>query len=140
VLNGLITFSSREKQKKLQKQVTELRHTLAAKEQETVSDATQAYDGAFSAHEYSMMGSDLNVMSTPSRIARHPQDENHIGLDMEGMPPPRFPSDWQLNKNCGVKRGLNPRLTNTFPIALDHKGRPTKAVQLGPRSLIRIPR
>jgi len=133
--------SQREKQKKLQKQVTELRDQLAAKKQEILSDATQAYDGDFSAHEYSMMRSDLNVMSTPSRRGRHPQDEIHISLDMEGMPPPGFPSDWQLNKvNCGVKRGLNPRLTNTFPIALDRRGRPTKAVQLGPQSLIHIPR
>lgn len=84
-----------------------------------------------------MIPSDLNVMSTPSRIGPHPQDENHIGLDMEGMPPPGFPSDWQLNKV--IKRGLNPRLTNTFPIALDRRGRPTKAVQLGPQSLLRIP-
>lgn len=88
-------------------------------------------------------------MSTPSsRTTRHLQDENLIDLDMRGMPPPKFPSDWQLNKpNCGAlkKRNLNDsaayqRNTNMFPIDLDHKGRPTKAVQLGPRPLIHIPR
>lgn len=101
----------------------------------------QAYDGDCSAHEHSMKRSSLHVMSTPSQIARQPQDENHIVLDMEGMPPPRFPSEWQLNKaNHGTKRSLNPRGTNTFPISLDHKGRPTKAVQLGPHSLIRVTR
>jgi hypothetical protein len=101
----------------------------------------QDYDGDFSAHEHSTMRCNLNGMSTPSRTAHHLQDENHIGLDMEGMPPPRFPSDWQLNKTSyGERRGLNPRVTNTFPITLDHKGRPTKAVQLGPQSLIHVAR
>lgn len=95
-----------------------------------------------------MMRSSLNVMSTPSRTARHLQDENHIDLDMEGMPPPRFPSDWQLNKpNYGAvkKRSLNDsvtyqRATNTFPIDLDRKGRPTRAVQIGPRQMIHVGR
>lgn len=78
-------------------------------------------------------------MST-SRTTRYLQNENNIDLDMEGMPPPKFPSEWQLNRpNHGTlkKRNLNDTVghrpgTNTFPIDLDRKGHPTKAVQLGP--------
>jgi len=136
--------SAREKQKKLQKQITELTHKLDAKEKETMSDTTQGYDGDFSTHEHSTMRSSLHGMSTPSRIARHTQDHDHVDLDMEGMPPPRFPSDWQLNKpNYGAlkRQSLNDahqRATHRFPIDLDRKGRPTRAVQIGPCSLIRI--
>lgn len=104
---------------------------------------TQDYDGDCSVDEHSMIRnrSSLNAMSTPtSRTTRYLQNVNHIDLDMEGMPPPKFPSEWQLNKpNHGAlrKRNLNDTVghrpgTNTFPIDLDRKGHPTKAVQLGP--------
>ena len=101
----------------------------------------QGYDGDFSAHEHSMMRTST---STPSRIARHTQDQDHVDFDMEGMPPPKFLSDWQLNKpNYGAmkKRSANDAHQRpTFPIDLDRKGRPTRAVKIGPRSLIRIAR
>ncbi|KAF8806904.1 hypothetical protein BYT27DRAFT_7167162 [Phlegmacium glaucopus] len=131
----LLESNRREKQKRLHhKQMVEQTQKSATREREAMSDATQDYDGDFSAHEHSMMRSSLNVMSTPSsRTARHLQDENHIDLDMEGMPPLRFHSGWQLNKPK-LKYGTVAR--RPFPLDLDHKGRPNRPVQLGPRSVI----
>jgi len=61
-----------EKQKKLQKQV---RHNVAAKEKETMSDAALArdrdYDGDFSAHEYSMMRRRLGRLTKAVQLRPH---------------------------------------------------------------------
>jgi hypothetical protein len=84
---------------------------------------------------------------TPSKLREYSfQDENDTQLDVEAMPPPNFPSDWQIEGN-GVlkKRNLNGgiatghrRVANPFPVSLDRKGHPTRAVQTGPKSIIHI--
>ncbi|KDR80841.1 hypothetical protein GALMADRAFT_1111130 [Galerina marginata CBS 339.88] len=139
----------KEKNKKLAKQVASLSHRLA--EREPASDATHGYDGDFSAHEESRIHSSFAISSSSSRSPHHSfndENESAIKLDFEGMPPPNFPSDWQLNgPNAGVlkKHNVNvsrhtPGIFPRFPIDLDRKGRPTKAVQLGPRSIVHVGR
>ena len=67
-------------------------------------------------------------------------------LVLEGIPCANFPSDWQIEgSNVLQKRNTNGtvvsgqrRVANPFPINLDKKGYPTRAVQLGPRSIIHI--
>ncbi|KAF8159345.1 hypothetical protein B0H34DRAFT_796602 [Crassisporium funariophilum] len=147
--------SQKDKNRKQQKQIAELKQQLESKEKGAMSDATQDYDGDFSGHEHSKVHSSFHILSTPasssSRTPRHSfYDENLIELDIEGMPSARFPSDWQLNRSeAGVlkKRSLNGpgmntqrRVANPFPIDLDRKGHPTRAVQLGPKSLVHLGR
>lgn len=84
----------------------------------------------------------------PSRAARRSfQDENDISLNFVGIPPPTFPSDWQIEPGVLKKRTVNGTLVGTqrrvggvFPLSLDRKGHPTKAVQLGPKSLVHVAR
>ncbi|KAJ3504361.1 hypothetical protein NLJ89_g7971 [Agrocybe chaxingu] len=142
----------KDKNRKLSKQVATLTEKLAAEERqsEALSAVSHDYDGDFSAHEPTRVPSSLHVVSStpPSRNRRSFHDENSVELDFEGMPPPRFPSDWQIGAP-GVlkKRNLNGpvggghrRVANPFPISLDHKGHPTRAVQLGPKSIVHVGR
>ncbi|KAF8972746.1 hypothetical protein BDZ97DRAFT_854887 [Flammula alnicola] len=161
----------KDKNRKLSKQLAALREQRVAEETQAMSDTAhvsvssktnssslrfervwQEYDGDFSGHEHSRIHSSLHIIApSPTRSPRRSyQDENAISLDFEGMPPPRFPSDWQLNdSNAGVLRkrlsngavvGSHRRVTNPFPIELDKKGHPTRAVQLGPRSIVHVGR
>jgi len=102
--------SQREKQTKLQLE-KEVRHKVAAKEKEAISDARRhaaracASDGLrdFSARELSILvkRKSLNVMS--SRTASlHLQDGNRIGLDMEDI---QFISDWLNTRNLNANTG-----------------------------------
>jgi len=134
----------KEKNKKLARQVDSLTKQLA--DREPASDATHGYDGDFSAHEYSRVQSSFSVSSSSIRSPnRSFNDENEvpIELDFEGMPPPTFTSDWQLQgSSTGLlkKRNQNVVRRNAGPIDLDRKGHPKRAVQLGPRNIIRISR
>ncbi|KAF8902416.1 hypothetical protein CPB84DRAFT_863139 [Gymnopilus junonius] len=137
--------SQKEKNKKLAKQVESLTKQLA--DREPVSDATHGYDGDFSTNEHSRVHSSFSVSSTsirsPSRRSRNDENEIPIELDFDGMPPPTFASDWQLQGSSGGllrKRNPNAIRRNAGPIDLDRKGYPTRPIQLGPRNIIRISR
>ena len=107
------------------------------------------YDGDFSGHEASRPQSSFyTITPPPSRAARRSfQDENDVSLDFVGIPQATFPSDWQIEPGVLKKRivngslvGTQKRVSGVFPISLDRKGHPTKAVQLGPKSLVHVGR
>ncbi|KIM39679.1 hypothetical protein M413DRAFT_447137 [Hebeloma cylindrosporum] len=140
----------KDKNRKLQKQLAAMREERAEAERATMSDAlTHEYDGDFSGHEASRPQSSFHIVSpSPSRAARRSfHDENDISLDFAGIAPPTFPSDWKIEPGVLRKRTVNGTLVGTqrrvggvFPISLDRKGHPTKAVQLGPKSIVHVSR
>ncbi|KAK7056447.1 hypothetical protein VNI00_003002 [Paramarasmius palmivorus] len=95
--------------------------------------------------------SPLNTTLVDSRpyIPHHDKENTHHmpRLDYEGMPTPGFSSDWTMGRDSGpssrtIKRKLSLPKANsssTLPIPLDRKGRPTVAVQLGPKRSRRAP-
>ena len=113
---------------------------------------SQDYDADYSSHEGSRIHTiQATIISSPPRSGRQAYtNENEVELDFEGMPPPKSASDWQFDGsvNGSLKRRVpngviapsHRRVANSFPIDLDRKGRPTKTVQLGPRSTIPIRR
>ncbi|KAF9528950.1 hypothetical protein CPB83DRAFT_291153 [Crepidotus variabilis] len=144
--------TQKEKNRKLAKDVAALKEKLAAIEKEPTSAVSCDYDGDFSTHENSRvhLESSFRVQTlTPAKARRYPfHNENLAEFIPEGIPPPNFPSDWQIDgPNVLRKRthngsivGTQRRVANPFPISLDRKGQPTSAVQLGPRTLIRLAR
>ncbi|KAF9479554.1 hypothetical protein BDN70DRAFT_806862 [Pholiota conissans] len=114
----------------------------------------QEYEGDWSSHESSRIHSiQQTIMSSPSRSNRrvYPNVDD-IQLDCEGMPPPTFGSDWQLQVGTStrvvqkkraaptVAEGSHRRAPTSFAISLDNRGRPTRPVQLGPRTTLQIRR
>lgn len=76
---------------------------------------------------------------TPHRSSGLSQITNELNLEIEldeGMPGPRFSSDWKMNTEKALKRKAS---SLAFPIPLDKRGRPTVNVQTGPVRLRRIP-
>lgn len=115
----------------------------------------QDYDGDFSGHEFAprTQAAFRVPASTPLRSSpRHSvQDENEFELNFEGLPNIDFPSEWKFERAGAIlkKRTSNGmiasnhrRVTNPMPnpLQLDKKGHPTRAVQLGPRTSIRLGR
>ncbi|KAF9459340.1 hypothetical protein BDZ94DRAFT_1268414 [Collybia nuda] len=74
------------------------------------------------------------VCGTKGKSTRH---------DFEGMPSPRFASEWQIEAPQSKKRKsaaiANEGMKNEFPIGLNKGGYPLKTVQLGPKKLLRAP-
>lgn len=107
-----------------------------------MSETGQGYDGDSSGHEQSRTVRSLAISSSPHRSLHHIENQPPVTLDFVGMPPPRFPSEWQIPKpqNGGVLKKLRRPTETRLPLELDNKGRPTKAVVLGPKHVVHVRR
>ncbi|KAG2011980.1 hypothetical protein CC2G_012037 [Coprinopsis cinerea AmutBmut pab1-1] len=153
--NSNAAKNSREKVKDVRAQNAELQKKIESLEQRLLetphSPVSQPqphdYDGDFSSHELKTPSRYLVKSSQPPPPPPLPEDIDFF----EGMPRPGFGSDWQLNRgkeNCSVLKKTRPvggpthrRVTNPvglMALSLDRKGKPTTAVQLGPKRTVRI--
>jgi len=88
--------------------------------------------------------------STLSSLHRHSEEDGWTTVDnnfrFEGVPGPSFKSTWNNGGIAGKKPNIllkkpqpnSTKVNSNFPLNLDAKGRPTAAVQVGPKSTIRV--
>ncbi|KAF9073165.1 hypothetical protein BDP27DRAFT_1445100 [Rhodocollybia butyracea] len=141
--------SQKEKMRKMKNEITELKQrndTLEEESQSIALEESLAISFSDNHDEQSIPSSSFSSVHFPSSPGRTPhrssglsQITNELNLEIEldeGMPGPRFSSDWKMNTEKALKRKAS---SLTFPIPLDKRGRPTVNVQTGPVRLRRIP-
>lgn len=123
----------------LSTKLQEKEHRLEERDNMMDIDQQQLFNGAFAAQSPAL-----------SSLHKHSREEGWTTVDnnfqFEGMPAPGFRSNWNSGSNTSKKPNIllkksQPVCTKTssnFPLSLDGKGRPTTAVQIGPKSTIRV--
>ncbi|PPQ69592.1 hypothetical protein CVT25_000966 [Psilocybe cyanescens] len=127
------------KNHKLKEQLASLKQKLEAVEREPASDVTHGYDGDFSSYEPSKTQRS-HAMSSQNHSLHQNENQASVKLDFVGMPPPKFPSEWQIlrEQKGGASKKPYSRPESRLPLELDNKNRPTKAVALGPKRIVHV--